>query len=91
MKSRDRSCVKMRENGKLLPIHEFIHWKTIIELGYRKISWFVSISQINYLPHPFCDNRVRVFFHSYKMRLLARFGPFTDPNDRFRDPFTYLR
>ena len=24
--------------------------KTIIELGYRKISWFVSVSQINYLP-----------------------------------------
>ena len=23
--------------------------KTIIELGYRKISWFVSVSQINYL------------------------------------------
>ena len=26
--------------------------KTIIELGYRKISWFVSVSQINYLPKP---------------------------------------
>ena len=26
--------------------------KTIIELGYRKISWFVSVSQINYLPQP---------------------------------------
>ena len=26
-----------------------IEWyKTIIELGYRKISWFVSVSQINY-------------------------------------------
>ena len=24
--------------------------KTIIELGYRKISWFVSVSQIDYLP-----------------------------------------
>ena len=24
--------------------------KTVIELGYRKISWFVSVSQINYLP-----------------------------------------
>ena len=26
--------------------------KTIIELGYHKISWFVSVSQINYLPQP---------------------------------------
>ena len=26
--------------------------KTIIELGYRKISWFASVSQINYLPQP---------------------------------------
>ena len=26
--------------------------KTIIEHGYRKISWFVSASQINYLPQP---------------------------------------
>ena len=26
--------------------------KTIIELGYRKISRFVSVSQINYLPKP---------------------------------------
>ena len=26
--------------------------KTIIELGYCKISWFISVSQINYLPQP---------------------------------------
>ena len=26
--------------------------KTIIELGYHKISWFASVSQINYLPKP---------------------------------------
>ena len=26
--------------------------KTIMELGYHKISWFVSVSQINYLPQP---------------------------------------
>ena len=26
--------------------------KTIIELGYHKISWFASVSQINYLPQP---------------------------------------
>ena len=26
--------------------------KTITELGYRKISWFVSVSQINHLPQP---------------------------------------
>ena len=27
--------------------------KIIIELSYRKISWFVSVSQIIYLPQPF--------------------------------------
>ena len=26
--------------------------KTIIELGYRKILWFVSVSQIKHLPQP---------------------------------------
>ena len=26
--------------------------KTVIELGYRKISWYVSVSQINYLAQP---------------------------------------
>ena len=26
--------------------------KTIIELSYHKISWFASVSQINYLPQP---------------------------------------
>ena len=34
---------------------DILRWsndKTIIELGYRKISWFVSVSQINYLPQP---------------------------------------
>ena len=29
--------------------------KAIIELGYRKISWFISVSQINYLPKPNCS------------------------------------
>ena len=26
--------------------------KQLLRLGYRKISWFVSVSQINYLPKP---------------------------------------
>ena len=29
--------------------------KTIIELSYCKISWFVGVSQINYLPQPFAS------------------------------------
>ena len=29
--------------------------KTIIWLGYRKISWFVCVSKINYLPQPFAS------------------------------------
>ena len=50
----------LRENGRSLCfprifIKKQTLWsndKTIIELGYRKISWFVSVSQINYLPQP---------------------------------------
>ena len=34
-------------------------FKAIIVLGYRKISWFVSVSQINYLPH---EEILRNFF-----------------------------
>ena len=34
--------------------------KTIIELGYRKISWFVSVSQINYL-HLLATDKSRYF------------------------------
>ena len=46
----------LRENGRSLrfpriSIKRNTRWsndKTIIELGYRKISWFVSVSQINW-------------------------------------------
>ena len=53
--------------------------KQLLKLGYRKISWFVSGEQINYLPKPkaeannwparhwqitiFCDNRVLIIFN----------------------------
>ena len=51
----------LRENGTSLRFPNIfilknkLQWsndKTVIELGYRKISWFVSVSQINYLPQP---------------------------------------
>ena len=74
--SSGRSCVK---NGRLLCflkifIKKQTWWlndKTIIELGYRKILWFVSVLQTNYLPQLnnwsahhwqitiFCNNRVQ--------------------------------
>ena len=45
------------ENGSLpkIFIKKQTRWpndKTIIELSYRKISWLVSVSQINYSPQP---------------------------------------
>ena len=48
----------LRENGRSLRFSKIFlkkqtqrsNDKTIIELGYRKISWFVSVSQINYSP-----------------------------------------
>ena len=50
----------LRENGRSLRfpnifIKKQTWWsndKTIIELGHRKISCFISVSQINYLPKP---------------------------------------
>ena len=39
----------LRENGRSLRFPKIFN-KTIIQLGYCKISWFVSVSQINYLP-----------------------------------------
>ena len=53
------------ENGRSVPraVREWfnvLRWskeqwsndKTIIELGYRNISWFLSVSQISYFPRP---------------------------------------
>ena len=42
--------------------------KTIFELSYLKISWFVTVSQINYLPQPICGA-------TYKSRYLAQTRP----------------
>ena len=39
---------KGRERGRKKSTND----KTIIELGYRKISWFVSVSQISLSPTP---------------------------------------
>ena len=54
----------LRENGRSLRfprifIKKQTRWsndKTIIEPGYRKTSWFVSVSQINCLPQPSANN-----------------------------------
>ena len=47
----------LRKNGTFpeIFIKKQTRWlsdKTTIELGHGKISWFVSVSQINYLPRP---------------------------------------
>ena len=55
--------------------------KTILELGYRKISWFVSVSQINYLPknNKSVHDRSRYFaqsrpiFVNYLQRVMGEF------------------
>ena len=53
----DCSCVKKADGfaSRGYSTKKQTRWsneKTIIEFGYRKISWFVSVSQINYLPQP---------------------------------------
>ena len=55
--TRDRSWVKKGRSLRFpkIFIKKQTWWsndKTIIELGYRKISWFASVSHINYLPQP---------------------------------------
>ena len=52
--TRDRSCVKKGRSLRFpkIFIKKQTWWsndKTIMELSYRKISWFVSVSQINLL------------------------------------------
>ena len=46
----------LHENGRSLcsPKNKLGDWiiKTIIDLSYHKISWFVSVWQINHLPQP---------------------------------------
>ena len=54
----DRSYVKMADCFAYRRYSFKTRWwndKTINELAYRKISWFVSVSQINYLPKPTTD------------------------------------
>ena len=55
--TRDRSWVKKGRSLRFpkIFIKKQTWWsndKTIIELGYRKISWFASVSHINHLPQP---------------------------------------
>ena len=55
--TRDRSCVKKGRSLRFpkIFVKKQTWWsndKTIIELGYRKMSWFASVSHINYLPQP---------------------------------------
>ena len=61
--------------------------KTIIELGYRKISWFVSVSQINYLPQPSasannwsaCHRQITIFCSTSSNNLYLFCIPFSLP------------
>ena len=46
--------------------------KKIIELGYRKISWFVSVSQINYLPQPSASAFIIDLLATEKSRYFAQ-------------------
>ena len=53
----DRSCVKRGRSLRFpkIVVKKQTWWsndKTIIKLGYRKISRFASVSNINYLPKP---------------------------------------
>ena len=53
--SREKWQIASQSCQEVIKIWKQTWWsndKTIIELGYRKISWFVSVSQINYLPQP---------------------------------------
>ena len=46
----DHSCVKLAASRKIFYKNHtrWLNGKTIIDLGYHKILWFVSVSQISY-------------------------------------------
>ena len=53
--SREKWQIASLSCQEVIKIWKHTWWsndKTIIELDYHKISWFVSVSQINYLPQP---------------------------------------
>ena len=55
--TRDRYCMNKGKSLRFpkIFIKKQTWWsndKTVIELGYHKISWFASVSHINYLPQP---------------------------------------
>ena len=51
-------------------------YKTIIELGYLKLSWFASVSHINYLPQP-SASAIVVLLATDKSRYFAQPCPIT--------------
>ena len=67
----------LRENGRSLRLPKIFikkqtRWsngKKTFELGYRKISRFVSVSQINYLHQPSASHwQIRIFFLTFSSR-----------------------
>ena len=53
--SREKCQIASLSCQEVIKIWKQTWWsndKTVIELCYRKISWFVSVAQINYLPQP---------------------------------------
>ena len=45
--------------------------KTIIVLGCRRISWFVSVSQINYLPNSNCETLTNPIIVNYLAQMIC--------------------
>ena len=56
MRKGNRAFLLLEIALEIASLPKNIHWKNKLggklELGCRKISWFVSVSQINYLPQP---------------------------------------
>ena len=74
---------------QIASLPEDILWsndKTIIELGHRKISWFVSVLRINYLPQPsadlFATDKSRYF--AQPRPIIANYLPVKNIDKQFR-------
>ena len=71
----DRSCVKMADSfaSRGYSLKKQTRWsndKTIIELGYRKISWFVRVSQIMTIFCATSSNNCQLFAVFFKATVI---------------------
>ena len=74
-KMADRLIHELSESDLNIKTNLRIKWYNNIELGYRKILWFVSVPQISYLPQPLAsaNNNYLIFLPLTNHDILLNF------------------